>query len=167
MQQADAVDELVAVAERLGAAGVFRAAPRRTAASSFPADHPLYGQTLPLWAPDIARRLAEFDVLLVAGMDLMREYVYHGPEPAIPRHVRLVHFDEDPRELGKNFPAEVGVLGDTRSGLGRARRLAGRADGRDAARARRPSAAAAAGRCTAASARNCASKSPAAATPGP
>ncbi len=33
-------------------------------------------------------RLDEFDVLLVAGMDLLREYVYHGPEPAIPRHVR-------------------------------------------------------------------------------
>jgi benzoylformate decarboxylase len=53
----------------------------------------------------------------VAGMDLVREYIYYGPEPAIPRHLRLVHFDESPREIGKNYPVEVGVLGDVKSGL--------------------------------------------------
>jgi benzoylformate decarboxylase len=84
---------------------------------SFPADHPLYGQTVPLWAPEIAKRLAEFDVLLVAGMDLLREYIYHGPAPAIPAHLRLVHFDESVFQIGKNFPVEVGVLGDTKCGL--------------------------------------------------
>ena len=82
--EADAVAELVAVAERLGAA-VFSEPGHSHGRLSFPADHPLYAQTIPLWAPEINRRLSEFDVLLVAGMDLLREYVYHGPEPAIPR----------------------------------------------------------------------------------
>jgi benzoylformate decarboxylase len=50
-------------------------------------------------------------------MDLLREYVYHGPDPAIPRSLRLVHVDESVRELGKNFPVEVGVVGDTKSAL--------------------------------------------------
>jgi benzoylformate decarboxylase len=114
--EADAVVELVAVAERLGAP-VFSEPGHSHGRLSFPADHPLYGQTIPLWAPEIARRLADFDVLLVAGMDLLREYVYHGPQPAIPRHLRLIHLDENPYQIGKNYPVEVGLLGDSKVGL--------------------------------------------------
>jgi benzoylformate decarboxylase len=116
VQEADAVNELVAVAERLGAP-VFSEPPHSHGRLSFPADHPLYAQTIPLWAHEIADRLAEFDVLLVAGTDLLREYVYHGPEPAIPRSLRLVHLDDSPREVGKNFPVEVGVIGNAKSAL--------------------------------------------------
>lgn len=116
VQEADAVAELVAVAERLGAP-VYSEPGHAHGRLSFPADHPLYGQTVPLWAPEIAKRLAEFDVLLVAGMDLLREYIYHGPAPAIPAHLRLVHLDESAAQIGKNFPVEVGVLGDTKCGL--------------------------------------------------
>jgi len=116
VQEAGAVDELVSVAERLGAV-VFSEPPHAHGRLSFPADHPLSGQTVPLWAPQIAQRLAEFDVLLVAGMDLLREYVYHGPEPAIPRTLKIVHLDDDGYQLGKNFPIEVGLLGDAKSGL--------------------------------------------------
>src|SRR5471030_1921780 len=50
-------------------------------------------------------------------MDLLREYIFHGPQPAIPSHLRLVHFDESATQIGKNFPVEVGVLGDSKSGL--------------------------------------------------
>src|SRR5262249_42795302 len=114
--EADAVNELVALAERLGAP-VYSEPGHSHGRLGFPADHPLYGQTIPLWAPEIAKRLAECDVLLVTGMDLVREYVYHGPEPAIPKHLRIVHLDESPREIGKNYPVEVGVLGDTKAGL--------------------------------------------------
>ncbi len=116
VQEADAVTELVAVAERIGAP-VFTEPGHSHGRLSFPADHALYGQSLPLWAHQIAEKLGEFDVLLVAGMDLLREYVYHGPAPAIPKSLRLVHIDESVRELGKNFPIEVGVVGDTKSAL--------------------------------------------------
>ncbi len=116
VQEADAVHELMAVAERLGAP-VYSEPGHAHGRLGFPPAHPLYGQTIPLWAPEISQRLAEFDVLLVAGMDLLREYVYYGPDPAIPRGTRIVHFDEDPRQIGKNYPVEVGVLGDTKTGL--------------------------------------------------
>jgi benzoylformate decarboxylase len=116
IQEADAVDELVAVAQRLGAP-VFSEPGHSHGRLSFPPTHPLYAQTIPLWAPEIAKRLADFDVLLVAGMDLLREYVYHGPEPAIGRHLRLIHLDDSAREIGKNFPVEVGVLGDAKCAL--------------------------------------------------
>jgi benzoylformate decarboxylase len=114
--EADAVGELVAVAERLGAP-VFSDPGHAHGRLSFPADHPLYAQTVPLWAPAIAQRLAEFDVLLVAGMDLLREYVYHGPQPALPPHLRLIHIDEDPYQIGKNYPVEVGLLADSKVAL--------------------------------------------------
>ncbi len=114
--EADAVAPLVAVAQRLGAP-VYSEPGHTHGRLGFPADHPLYGQSLPLWAPEIAQHLAEFDTLLVAGMDLLREYVYHGPGPAIPGHLKIVHLDEDAYQLGKNYPLEVGVLGDLQTSL--------------------------------------------------
>jgi benzoylformate decarboxylase len=114
--EADAVAELVAVAERLGAPVISESATTH-GRLSFPADHPLSACGLPLWSPEIRERLAEFDVLLVTGMDLLRQYVYHEPARALPEHVRLVHLDEDPWQLGKNYPVEVGLIGDTKSGL--------------------------------------------------
>jgi benzoylformate decarboxylase len=116
VNEADAVAELVAVAERLGAA-VF-AEPGHTAGRlAFPPAHPLYAQTVGHWAPEIAARLAEFDVLLVVGTDLLREYIYLGPDPAIPRSVRVVHLDQNIDEIGKNYPVEVAVPGDPKWGL--------------------------------------------------
>ncbi|HIA19457.1 MAG TPA: hypothetical protein EYN70_08590, partial [Planctomycetaceae bacterium] len=83
----------------------------------FPSDHPLNGQGLPLWSPEVRDRLADFDVLLVTGMDLFRQYIYHEPARAIPEHIQLVHLDEDPWQLGKNYPVAVGLWGHTRVGL--------------------------------------------------
>ena len=113
--------ELVAVAERLGAPVMSRAGTHH-GRLGFPADHPLYGQILPHWSPEIRERLADYDVLLVVGMDLLRQYVYHEPSRPIPEHMRLVHIDEDPYQIGKNYPVEVGVLGRYQDGAGRARR---------------------------------------------
>ncbi|MBA62764.1 MAG: hypothetical protein CMJ76_10415 [Planctomycetaceae bacterium] len=84
---------------------------------AFPSDHPLYGQGLPPWAPEIHERLKEFDVIFVTGMDLFRLYIHYDPDQAIPRHLKLVHLDESPREIGKNFPVEVGIVGDTLAGI--------------------------------------------------
>ncbi|MBW3600718.1 MAG: hypothetical protein KY475_26070, partial [Planctomycetes bacterium] len=84
---------------------------------AFPSDHPLNGQGLPLWSPEVRQRLEEYDVLLVAGMDLLRQYVYHEPARAIPEHIRLVHLDEDSWQLGKNYPVEMGVLGHVKMSL--------------------------------------------------
>jgi benzoylformate decarboxylase len=112
----DAVRELVAIAERLGAPAISESGTTH-GRLGFPADHPLYGQCLPLWSPEVRDRLAEFDVLLVCGMDLLRLYVYHEPSRAIPEHVKLVHLDENAWQIGKNYPVEVGLLGDTKAGL--------------------------------------------------
>ena len=111
-----AVDELVSVAERLGAP-VYSEPGHAHGRQGFPPDHPLYGQALPLWAPEIREQLAEFDLVFAVGIDLLRLYVYFEPSQAIPNHVRIVHLDEDPYQIGKNYPVEIGLLGSCQAGL--------------------------------------------------
>ncbi len=112
----NAVAEMVAVAERLGAP-VYCEPGTTHGRLGFPVDHPQYAQGLPLWSPEMRERLASFDVLLVVGMDLFRQYVYHEPSRAMPEHSRIVHLDEDPHQLGKNYPLAVALWGGTKSGL--------------------------------------------------
>jgi benzoylformate decarboxylase len=104
------------VAERLGAP-VYCESGTTHGRLPFPCNHPLSGPGLPLWSPEVRERLMEFDVVLVAGMDLLRQYLYHEPSRAIPEHVKLVQIDEDPWQLGKNYQVEVGVIGDSKSSL--------------------------------------------------
>jgi benzoylformate decarboxylase len=114
--ESGAVADLVAVAERLGAP-VFAEQATAHGRLPFPADHPLYAEGLPLWSPEVHRSLLDFDVLLVAGMNLLRSYIYHQPARPIPDRARLVQMDHDAWQIGKNYPVEVGVLGDLQAGL--------------------------------------------------
>lgn len=109
-------DELAALAEQLGAPILAECATshgRLTVAS----DHPLYAGPLPLWTPDVLRLLSEFDLLFVAGMNLLRLYLYHEPSCPIPADARLIQMDCNAGEVGKNFPVEVGLIGDLKAGL--------------------------------------------------
>jgi benzoylformate decarboxylase len=120
--EATAVNELVALAELLGAP-VLAEQQTSHARLPMPAAHPLYAGSLPLWAPDVRQRLVDYDVILVAGMNLLRLYIYREPANPIPEHIRLIHLDADPREIGKNYPLEVGLLGDPKTGLSELVRL--------------------------------------------
>ncbi len=114
--EADAVAELVAVAERLGAPVIHEALTSH-GRCSFPSDHGLTAEPLPLWSPDVRARLDEFDVVLVAGMKLCQLYIYHEPARALPERCRIVHLDDDAWEIGKNYPVEVGVVGHPKPSL--------------------------------------------------
>jgi benzoylformate decarboxylase len=114
--EAGAVPELVAVAELLGAP-VIQEATSSHGRCSFPPDHPLAADPLPFWSPEIRTRLAEFDVLLVAGLKLLQQYIYHEPSRAIPQSARLVHLDDSAWELSKNYPVEVGLIGHPKPSL--------------------------------------------------
>jgi benzoylformate decarboxylase len=109
----DAVGELVQVAEQLGAP-VFSESGTTHGRLGFPSTHPLNAQGLPLWSPEVRDRLNEYDVVLVTGMDLLRQYLYHEPARAIPEHIRIIHIDEDPRQVNKNYPAAIGIIGHTK-----------------------------------------------------
>jgi benzoylformate decarboxylase len=112
----DAVNELAHVAELLGAPVIHESGTTH-GRLSFPTDHPLSALGLPLWSPDVRARLQPHDVVLVVGMDLLRQYIHDEPARAIPEQIKLVQLDEDPWQLGKNYPVEVGLMGDTKAGL--------------------------------------------------
>ncbi len=116
VMERDAVDTLVSVAEQLGAPVIAESGTTH-GRLPFPCDHPLYAPGLPLWSPEIRDRLQEFDVLLVVGMDLLRQYVYHEPARPLPEHLRLVHLDESAWQLNKNYAIDAPVLGDIRMSL--------------------------------------------------
>ena len=114
--EASAVAELVNLAEQLGAPVL---AEQQTSHGRLPmpADHALYAGTLPLWTPEVRQALADFDIILAVGMNLLRLYIHAEPACPIPEQIRLIHMDADPWEIGKNYPVDVGLLGDPKAGL--------------------------------------------------
>jgi benzoylformate decarboxylase len=114
--EARAIEDLVVLAERLGAP-VFAEGTTSHGRLPMPADHPLYSGILPFWAPDVRELLAEFDAIFVVGMDLLHLYIYREPDCPIPENTRVIHLDTNPREIGKNYPVELGLIGHPGCGM--------------------------------------------------
>jgi benzoylformate decarboxylase len=112
--RAGATQELIELAERVAAPVVMEP---RYSFLSFPTTHPYSFQiaerqpdfNLPLWG--------EPDVIFAIGCRLIREYRYLA-EPVIKPDTRCVHIEEDPWEIGKVFPVDVGIVADAKSALG-------------------------------------------------
>ncbi len=106
-------EELIKFAELLGAPVVMEP---RYSFLSFPTDHPQSFQIaernpsfkLPVWG--------EPDVILAIGCRLIREYRYLS-EPVIKPETRCIHIEEDPWEIGKVFPVDIGIIADAKSAL--------------------------------------------------
>jgi benzoylformate decarboxylase len=111
--KAGAIEELVKFAEMVAAPVVMEP---RYSFLSFPTDHPQSFQiperqpsfNLPVWG--------EPDVILAIGCRLIREYRYLS-EPVIKPETRCIHIEEDPWEIGKVFPVDVGIIADAKSAL--------------------------------------------------
>lgn len=86
-------------------------------------DHPLYEGILPYWSSKIRDQLSSYDCLLAVGLNLFRLYIYETPDRPLPDHLSLVQLDNDPREISKNFPVDVGLWGDPLTGLEHLARL--------------------------------------------
>src|SRR5579872_130352 len=137
--EADACVELADVAERLGAS-VFAECSTAHGRVPMQADHPLYAGPLPLWSPDVRRLIEPYDCLLAVGANVLRLYIHREPARPIPEHVRVIHLDINVREIGKNYPVEVGLPGDPKAGLAELDELLSQRmaqDRREAARRRR------------------------------
>jgi benzoylformate decarboxylase len=109
----DAVGELVALAETLGAP-VFASPLHSTAV--FPPLHPLWQSMLPPAAAGVAAALAPFRRVLLVGGKAFMAYPY-TPGPAIPPEVELLHLSADPYQLGRAWPVRLGVSGDPKATL--------------------------------------------------
>src|SRR6202521_2061952 len=111
--QSDALAEVVALAELLGAPVYAELVP---STASFPASHPLFHGTGARITPAIRKMLEQHDLLLSIGADLFTLSLPSDVQ-AIPPGLKIVHLDIDPWELGKNFPVDVGLLGDPKATL--------------------------------------------------
>uniref|UniRef100_A0A7C4LK39 Thiamine pyrophosphate-binding protein n=1 Tax=Schlesneria paludicola TaxID=360056 RepID=A0A7C4LK39_9PLAN len=114
--EADAALELANLADRLGAPVYSESTPSHGRLPLAPS-HPLYRGPLPLWSPQIRQVLDGFDVALAVGLNVLRLYIYCEPEEPLPPGLRLIHLDNSPREIGKNYPPACGLWGDLRCGL--------------------------------------------------
>jgi benzoylformate decarboxylase len=111
--KAGATEELVKVAEMVVAPVVMEP---RYSFLSFPTTHPYSFQiperqvsfNLPVWGDP--------DLILAVGCRLIREYRFLSETP-IKEQTRCVHIEEDPWEIGKVFPVDVGIVADARSAL--------------------------------------------------
>jgi benzoylformate decarboxylase len=111
--QSRAHAELVALAELLGAPVYAEFVP---STASFPSSHPLFRGATARSQAAVREALDAHDVLFSVGGDLFTWSLPSKIEP-MPPGMRLVHLDIDPWEIGKNFPAEVGILGDPKATL--------------------------------------------------
>ncbi len=113
-----ATEELIKVAEFLGAPVICSF--RGDAKGGFPEDHELYafhpGNIGSLVGNELAK---EADVILAIGVTFSDEttssYV-RGVTFNIPP-TKLIHIDIDPHEIGKNYPVEIGIVGDAKASL--------------------------------------------------
>ncbi len=113
VSKSDALDEMVAVAEALGALVVGETVPNTT---SFPTDHPLYQGPMPRTQQAVRASLEAADVVFSVGADMFSMSLYSDIEP-LPRGVAVVCLDTDPWEMGKNYAVDVAILGDPKATL--------------------------------------------------
>jgi benzoylformate decarboxylase len=109
----DAHAELVEVAELIGAP-VF--AERLAYTCNFPSSHPLFQGEMPRLAPAIRTFLDHHDLLFSVGSNLFMLALPSEIDP-MPPGLRVIQLDPDPWEIGKNYPAKVGIFGDPKATL--------------------------------------------------
>ena len=108
--RSDAVQEVVRLAEVLGA----RVYQNWMADVNFPADHPQYLGDLDPTSRLAGDVLNETDLLIGIGCSLFATAFFDAKAPSLA-HTAVVHIDDDPWEIGKNFPADCGIQGDIKT----------------------------------------------------
>ncbi len=111
--QSGAHAELLALAKTIGAPVYAEGIASRAV---FPATHGLYRGPLVRLAAQIRDVMQNHDLLLSIGGDLFTLSLPGDVDP-LPAGMRIIHLDTDPWQLGKNYPAEIAILGDPRATL--------------------------------------------------
>ena len=109
----DALAELAEVAELIGAPVITEGV---ASTCSFPFTHPLHAGSMPRTGPPIRALLMRHDLLFSVGGDLFTLSLPDDVDP-MPPGLTVVHLDVNPWELGKNYPAEVAILGEPKATL--------------------------------------------------
>jgi benzoylformate decarboxylase len=111
--QSRAHAELAALAELIGAPVYVEFVPNT---ASFPSSHPLYRGQVTRSQQGVREMLEQYDLLFSVGGDLFTWSLPSKIEP-MPKDMPLIHLDTDPWQIGKNYPAQVGIFGDPKATL--------------------------------------------------
>jgi benzoylformate decarboxylase len=111
--QSRAHKELIALAEAIAAPVYVEFIPNT---ASFPASHPLYRGSMTRSQAGVREVLDQHDLLFSVGGDLFTWSLPPTVEPW-PVGLQLIHLDTDPWQIGKNYPAQVAILGDPKATL--------------------------------------------------
>jgi benzoylformate decarboxylase len=112
VERCDALEEVVRFAELTGS----RVYQSWMADVNFPVAHPQYLGDLDPTSPPARGVFKEMDVLIGIGCSLFAQGFFN-PEPTLPQNARIIQIDENPWEIGKNFPVDCGIQGDIKSVL--------------------------------------------------
>ena len=112
VERSGALEEVVRFAELTGS----RVYQSWMSDVNFPVIHPQYLGDLDPTSPPAKSVFKEMDVLIGVGCSLFAQGFFN-PEPTLPPKVRIVQIDENPWEIGKNFPVDCGIQGDIKSAL--------------------------------------------------
>lgn len=107
----DAFDEIARFAEVLGAPAYQQTVPY---GAHFPSEHPAFMGALSRDQKQVRAVLAEHDLLIVAGADVLRMSVWSETDP-LPPDLPLVQLGQLDWEMGKNYPAEIAIRADLKA----------------------------------------------------
>ena len=109
----DAVSEVVKLAELTGAR-VYQGWPGDV---DFPSRHPQFLGSIAMVNPlSIREMLQSVDVLIAIGAQLISPNSY-SPKPLLTINTKVIHIDDNPWQIAKNFPADAGIAGHIRISL--------------------------------------------------
>jgi benzoylformate decarboxylase len=111
--QSDAVAEVAALAETLGAP-VYGSPLHGNAV--FPPTHPLWSGMLAPAAAMINATLSPYEQVLLIGGRAFMVYPY-TPGPALPPTTELLHLSPDPQQLGRAYSARWAASGDPKASV--------------------------------------------------
>ena len=111
--QSRAHKELIALAEAVAAPVYVEFIPN---SASFPASHPLYRGMMTRSQAGVRDVLDKHDLVFSVGGDLFTWSLPSAVDPW-PPGLPLIHLDTDPWQIGKNYPAQVAILGDPKATL--------------------------------------------------
>ena len=107
---AEATQELVSLVEQLRCPAIYT----RLSKGGIPDDHPLRVDTL---GSSLARAvIEESDIMLAVGCRFTQLDTYGW---RYPLSEKVIQFDPDPNEIGREYPVTHGVVGDLKESLGR------------------------------------------------
>jgi thiamine pyrophosphate-dependent acetolactate synthase large subunit-like protein len=86
-------------------------------ADAVPSDHPNFlGHLGRLGSPEGIEAVRRADVILAAGTRLGQSTTFYDHR-YIPAGARIIQIEIDPKEIGRNYPVEVGIEGDVKAVL--------------------------------------------------